>query len=193
MKKIMDPSIIWKGDRIQCMKSSRTMQCKICMVERMEILERFQNDRKMLINDNSDIYSSCKCRAKFHKFTPKVTIEALKTRETQKKVKASRMSKQKRKKKKKRSSIDSCSCCVSNQTLLTPSCQSELCTPSFRSASSSSSEETASPNLVTPVFLFDTNVPGLPYRSPTVNPTRLELAQVREYENHLARQKHLDV
>ena len=99
MKKIMDPSIIWKCDGIQCMKSSRTMQCKICMVERMKILERFQNDRKMLINDNSDIYSSCKCKEKFQKFTPKVTIEALKKRTTQKKVKASRLSKQKRKNK----------------------------------------------------------------------------------------------
>ena len=29
------------------------------------------------------------------------------------------------------------------------------------------------------VFLFDTNVPGLPYRSPTTNPTNLELVQVR--------------
>ena len=107
--------------------------------------------------------------------------------------KAKRMSKQRRKKKKKRSSIDSCSCCVSNQTLLTPSCHSKVCTPSFGSASSSSSEETASPNLVTPFFLFDTNVPGLPYRSPTLNPTNLELAQVREYENYLVRQKHLEV
>ena len=193
MKKIMEPSIIWQGDRIQCMKTARTMQCKICMVERLEILERFQNNRKMLINDNSDIFSSCKCRAKFHKFTPKVTIEALKTRATQKKVKAKRLSKQRRLKKKKRSSISSCSCCVSNQTLLTPSCHSKVCTPSFGSASTSSSEETASPNLVTPLFLFDTNVPGLPYRSPTLNPTNLELAQVREYENHLDRQKHLEV
>ena len=150
----MEPSIIWQGDRIQCMKTARTMQCKICMVERLEILKRFQNSRRTLINDNSDIFSSWKCRAKFHKFTSKVTIEALKTRTTQNKIKAKRMSKQRRKKEKKRSRIDSCSCLVSNQTLLTPSCHSKVCTPSFRSASSSSSEETASPNLVTPVFFI---------------------------------------
>ena len=33
----------------------------------------------------------------------------------------------------------------------------------------------------TSCFLYDTNVPGLPYRSPTPNPTNLELAWVREY------------
>ena len=30
-------------------------------------------------------------------------------------------------------------------------------------------------------FLFDTNVPGLPYRSPTANPTNLERAQVQHF------------
>ena len=37
MKLIMTPSILWQGDRILCMKSARTMQCKICMVERITI------------------------------------------------------------------------------------------------------------------------------------------------------------
>jgi hypothetical protein len=39
--------------------------------------------------------------------------------------------------------------------------------------------EPASP--MTPVFLIDTNVPGLPYRSPSAYPTQLELAQLQEY------------
>jgi hypothetical protein len=39
--------------------------------------------------------------------------------------------------------------------------------------------EPASPQ--TPVFLIDTNVPGLPYRSPLAYPTQLELAQLQEY------------
>ena len=29
LKEIVNPRIIWKGDQIQCMKSVRTMQCKI--------------------------------------------------------------------------------------------------------------------------------------------------------------------
>ena len=46
---------------------------------------------------------------------------------------------------------------------------------------------------MTPVIFYDANVPGLPYRTPTANPTRLELAQVREYQNFLARQPTFDV
>ena len=34
LKDIVEPTILWQGDRIRCMKSSRTLQCKICMVER---------------------------------------------------------------------------------------------------------------------------------------------------------------
>ena len=34
LKEIMEPSILWKGDRIKCMKSAKIMNCKICMVER---------------------------------------------------------------------------------------------------------------------------------------------------------------
>jgi hypothetical protein len=34
----------------------------------------------------------------------------------------------------------------------------------------------------TPVFLINTNVPGLPWRPPLANPTNLELVQVQEYQ-----------
>ena len=34
MKEIMQPKIVWKGERIQCMKSARTSRCKLCMKER---------------------------------------------------------------------------------------------------------------------------------------------------------------
>ena len=86
MKEIMQPQIVWKGERIQCMKSVRTSRCKLCMKERRETLKRYQDGRKQLINDNSDIFSSCKCGAKFHKFIREVNLqEALRTRSTQKK------------------------------------------------------------------------------------------------------------
>ena len=61
MKTIMEPSIVWKGNRILCMKSARTLQCKICMVERTTILKKMDEDQGLVINDNSDISSSCKC------------------------------------------------------------------------------------------------------------------------------------
>ena len=161
MKEIMEPRILWQGDRIQCMKSSRTMQCKLCMVERTEILHRFRTDKSKIMNDNSDIFASCKCNSRFHKFA-RVENTTLRTRMTQKKVTSTRQSKQRRS----RFSFN-------------------LNSPSLRSTNRSPPEtpitpEPASPP-VTPVFLLDTNIPGLPYRTPTANPTNLELAQVRAY------------
>ena len=86
LKEIVNPRIIWKGDRIQCMKSVRTMQCKICMIERREILHRFKTDRKKVINDNSEIFGACKCWGRFHKFTRRQNKNTtLRKRFTQKK------------------------------------------------------------------------------------------------------------
>ena len=64
LKEIMKTTIIWQGDRIRCMKSSQTLQCKICMVERKKILHRMRSNKNKIINDNSDIYSSCKCKSR---------------------------------------------------------------------------------------------------------------------------------
>ena len=58
LKEITVPTIIWKGDRICCMKTARTIQCKICMLERKEIPPRFRTDKTKIMNDTSDIYSS---------------------------------------------------------------------------------------------------------------------------------------
>jgi hypothetical protein len=41
LKEIIVPTIIWQGDQIRRMKSTKTMQCKLCMMERREILHRF--------------------------------------------------------------------------------------------------------------------------------------------------------
>ena len=38
LKELVESTIIWQGDGICCKKSSRTLQCKKCMVERKEIL-----------------------------------------------------------------------------------------------------------------------------------------------------------
>ena len=184
MKEIMQPQIVWKGERIQCMKSARTSRCKLCTKERREILKRYQDGKKQLINDNSDIFSSCKCGAKFHKFIREVNLqEALRTRSTQKKVKSSRPSERMRERNPPRFDFSD----IPNQTT--------VCTPcnSVGMTSPSSVEEPASSQPMTPIIFYDTNVPGLPYRTPTANPTRLELAQVREYQNFLARQPTFDV
>ena len=148
------------------MKSSRTLQCKICMVERKTILQKIQDDKSMVINDNSDIFSSCKCGSRFHKFSRNVTT-TLRTRLTQKKVPSSR-SRYKSNRKRTSSSPKS-------PTLCPP------CSPGATSVST----EPASPQSDAGVFLYDTNVPGLPYRSPTAHPTNLERAQVRAYVDRL--------
>ena len=169
MKKIMVPSIIWQGDRIQCMKSSRTLRCNICMVERNELLSRFRNNKRDVINDNSDIFSSCKCMSNFHKFIR--TIEpTLRTRMTQKKVTSKRKSTSNRrrsrlyKRQRRKSSASS---------------PISTCLPCSPSSTSVSSIESASLS-ETPGFL-DTNVPWSPHKSPNVQPTNLQLARYQSY------------
>jgi hypothetical protein len=39
------------------MKYAKTMNCKMCMVERKEILQRMKTNKHKLINDNSDIFA----------------------------------------------------------------------------------------------------------------------------------------
>ncbi len=173
MKQIMTPTVLWQGDRIQCMKTSRTLQCKICMMERKEILHRFRTDRYKIINDNSDIFSSCKCGSAFHKFFRTITTKTtLRTRSPQKKVTSTRQSKPTRRR-----------FSFFNILRQTPSpTTNEQCQPcstsTVGSTSTSSTDEPASPP-VAPVFLFDPNSPGFPTRSPSCYPTNLERAQAR--------------
>ena len=163
LKEIVEPSIVWQGDRIRCMKSARTYNCKICMIERKEILKQMDLNKSKVMNDNSDIFSSCKCGTKFHKFLRNVTTKTLMTRLTQKEVPSGRSSKTKRKNKR-----------FSFNNLCQP------CTPRVAPVS----PEPASPP-VTPVFLYDRNIPGFPYRSPTAQLTNLERAQLEHFENQL--------
>ena len=156
----MKTTIVWKGDRIQCMKSSRTPQCKTCMVERKEILSRMRASPSKIINDNSDIYASCKCRSRFHKFS---RIEStLRTRMTQKKVSSNRQSKQKRSRT--RVSINSLLC--------------QPVTPSTPNTPTTPEPETPPP---TPTILFDPNIPGLPYEEPTLYPSRLQVGRLQQW------------
>ena len=74
--------------RILCMKSARTMRCKIYMMERTTILSQMKTDKLKVINDNvSDLFNSCKCGSQFHKLLSNVTTTTLRTRSTQKKAK----------------------------------------------------------------------------------------------------------
>ena len=157
MKTLLVPTILWQGDRIRCMKSPRTLQCKMCMVERKEILSRFRNNKSKIMNNNSDIFSSCKCNSRFHKFSRTVT-KTLRKHLMQKKVNSKRHSKHKRKR------------------FSTNLNSQEICMPV--------TPEPESPKIDSaPPVLYDINIPlpGFPHRSPTARPTNLELAQVRYY------------
>jgi hypothetical protein len=164
LKQIVSPTIIWQGDTIRCMKTARTLQCKICMTERKEILHRFRSDKTKIMNDNSDIYSSCKCKGRFHKFGRKLRIETLRTRSPQKKVSSTQTSKPNRS----RISFN-----LASPRFCQPTNEEAPVTP-----------EPASPQ-ETPVFLIDTNVPGLPWRPPSANPSNLELMQLQQYNESL--------
>ena len=47
---IINPKILWKGNRIRCMKSAMMPQYKLCMVERKEIYHRFKENRQTIIH-----------------------------------------------------------------------------------------------------------------------------------------------
>ena len=146
------------------MKSSRTAQCMICMTERIKILHRMRTDRSKIMNDNSDIYASCKCASRFHKFS-RIDSKTLRTRITQKKVTSTRHSKQRRS----RFSFD-------NTKLNSPSSKSStsICSPCNSRASPPppmtpvTSEPASPPNegLLIDVNLFD--------YQPEVSPVPLE-------------------
>jgi hypothetical protein len=59
IKSILDPTILWQGDRNKCMKSATTLKCTLCMQERKELMKRLCFDRGKKINHNSEISGPC--------------------------------------------------------------------------------------------------------------------------------------
>ena len=105
--------------------------------------------------------------SRFHKFGRKLQIETLRTRIPQKKVTSTRSAKTKRNR------------FTFNEVPDSP----RLCQPCTEVAPITP-EQPASPEA--PVFLYDINVPGVPYQPPTANPTNCELARLRQYQESLA-------
>jgi hypothetical protein len=161
MKTLMSPTIIWQGNRIKCMKTAMTNSCKLCMVEKLEIMKRYSTDRAKLINNNSDIFASCTCNAKFH------TLKTVKQSDTddgscpEKSRIKERLSKQPRQKKKK---------------IVSPPSPNTRC-----HSLDMDKRKIARPGKPD---LIDTNVPGLPFREPSTIPSRLDLAILGTYFNN---------
>ena len=151
LRETMEQTIIWQGDIICCKKSLATLQCKICMVERKEILHRVKANKHQVINDNSDIYSSYRYGSRLHKFNRTITPTS-RTRSAQKKTLQ-----------------------LGNRDKNIGEPVTLLCQPPL---------QTNTVNHQTPIR-FDRNISGLPYRSPSYHPTKLELAQFAQYQAHL--------
>ena len=60
--------ILWKGNIISCMKSFGKRNCKLCMKERMEILNQSENYPNLMINSRSEIFGGCRHKPKFHRY-----------------------------------------------------------------------------------------------------------------------------
>ena len=159
MKKLMSPRIIWQGERVKCMKTARTLQCTLCMVERKEIMHRMNEDRASVINDNSDRFSTCTCFCDFHCFkTRKPNADTEDGSNPEKSPKRNHQSKIKRKKHvlkidPKIAKIRQHSTCMTERTILRPG----------------------------KAPLIDTNVPGLPMEEPVAKPSWFRMERMREF------------
>ena len=69
VRKIVETSIIFEGNPVICTKSFGKLNCSLCMVERLKILEKSKTDRENLINSCGEIYGACRHRPKFHRYT----------------------------------------------------------------------------------------------------------------------------
>ena len=67
VRKITRVSVLWQGNPI-----SRKINCKLCMMERLEILKAGRNDKLnnegKVINSSNEFYGSCRHRTKFHRY-----------------------------------------------------------------------------------------------------------------------------
>ena len=64
----MEFSILWQGNSIAIQKSFGTKSCYLCMKERTHILKGMYSNAHSMINNNSEIYSSCRHKTRFHRF-----------------------------------------------------------------------------------------------------------------------------
>ena len=76
IRKIVEVDILWKGNPINHMKKFGTVNCGLCMKERLAILSAMRDDRlnntKLLINASGELYGACRHRTRFHRFLKNV-------------------------------------------------------------------------------------------------------------------------
>ena len=60
--------IIYKANPLSAVKTYGSNTCRICMVERMEILKESCRNQWKLLNRRGEIYSTCKYNVYFHQY-----------------------------------------------------------------------------------------------------------------------------
>ena len=65
--------VLWKGNIISCMKSFGKRSCKLCMKERMAILNMWETEPEKLINSRSEIFGGCRHKTRFHRYQHRPT------------------------------------------------------------------------------------------------------------------------
>ena len=77
IRKIVEVDVLWKGNPINHMKKFGTVNCGLCMKERLAILEAMKRDEinktNLLINSSGELYGACRHRTRFHRFLKNVT------------------------------------------------------------------------------------------------------------------------
>ena len=71
LRQKMTFSILWQGNPLSVQKSFGTKNCRLCIKESTHILKNLHTNPTKLINHNSEIYTSCHHKTRFHRF-PKI-------------------------------------------------------------------------------------------------------------------------
>ena len=70
---MMRMSILWYGNPISCNKSFGKWNCRLCMKERIIILEEMRKGKaagkRHLINSASELYGACRHKPSFHRYS----------------------------------------------------------------------------------------------------------------------------
>ena len=73
VREMMRMSILWYGNPISCNKSFGKWNCRLCMKERLIILEEMRKGKaagtRHLINSASELYGACRHRPSFHRYS----------------------------------------------------------------------------------------------------------------------------
>ena len=71
-RQVANVSILWQGNPLSTVKTFGTLNCKLCMKERLYIHKAMQKDKvnntHLLINSSNELYGACRHKPKFHRY-----------------------------------------------------------------------------------------------------------------------------